>query len=262
MLQVKRLSLFCSNAVIRKKCSNSLIRREFSSKNPKNRNKIHPKIEITAKNDFVTHQLNSSIAVHLRRQQKLWNNVVKEQKQLQKNRKTDYYFDKYSGKIEQTDHHGQNKMRRNQLQDNWKRCSNDGNNARANQKAAYNAQKFDDDEDGCSENDSDDFSLEQLDTPNWESMNLTPMTMNFYEASTTTEERCIDEVREFRTKNHVTLNSAGPKPIFKFNELNDLSQFMIDEIERRNFLDCTPVQSQAVPIALSGANMIAVSPKR
>ena len=88
------------------------------------------------------------------------------------------------------------------------------------------------------------------------------MKKDFYKPNTTTEKRSIEEVREFRTKNHVTLSSADPKPIFKFNELNDLSQFMLDEIERRNLLECTPVQSQAIPIALSGGNMVAVSPSR
>ncbi|XP_055303612.1 uncharacterized protein LOC129569118 [Sitodiplosis mosellana] len=261
MLSTKRLGLFCSRTAFRGKYSSlsSRIIREFSSKNKNNHNKNHPKIEVTAKNDFVTHQLNSSIAAHLKRQQKLWNHAVEEEGQLRESRRIEYYFDEKTGKIEQTGYDGRSKMGKNQSQGYSKKYPNDGGDTRVNQKA-YNAQKFDSDEDDLSENDSDDFNLDELEIPNWEAMNLATIKKHFYKPSTTTENRSTDEVREFRTNNHVTLSSTSLKPIFRFNELNDLPQSMIGEIERRYLLECTPIQSEGIPIALSGGNMIAISP--
>lgn len=260
MLSAKRLGLFCSEVVVsRQRLYNvsSRILREFSSKKLNIHNKNNPKIEVTAKNDFVTHQLNTSIAAHLKRQQKLLNNAIEEEKKFSENRRTDYYFDKNTGKIEQTQFHGKSKTGKNQLHD-------DNKTTKSSQKVTlYNTQKFDAVEDDLhSENDSDDFSLEQLEPPNWEDMNLIAIKKDFYNPSTVTENRSSDEIQEFRSKTHVTTSSGTPKPIFKFNELNDLSQSMLTEIERMGFLDCTTVQSQGIPLALSGVNMIAVSQLR
>lgn len=255
MLSVKRLGLFCSEAVVlRQRHFNisSRIIREFSSKKSNIHNKNNPKIEVTAKNDFVTHQLNKSIAAHLKRQQKLLNNAIEEERKFSENRRTDYYFDKNTGKIEQTQFHGKNKTGKNQSQ---------GDNKTT--KSSHNAHKLNADEDDLlSGNDSDDFSLEQLEPPNWEDMNLIAIKKDFYKPSPVTENRSSAEIQEFRSKAHVTTSSDTPKPIFKFNELNDLSQSMLAEVDRMGFLDCTTVQSQGIPIALSGVNMIAVSQSR
>lgn len=256
MLSTKRFCLLCANSVFNGRHCNSTSRilREFSSKKG---NKNHPKIEVTAKNDFVTHQLNSSFATHLKRQQRLWNNVANEERRSLENRRTDYYFDENTGTIEQTRYH-KTKTEKSERQNYDGKYPNSGKHTRSNQRA----QNFANDEDELSENDSDDFSLEKLEPPNWEDMNLQAIKKGFYKSSTITENRSVEDIHEFYLRTNISINSDGPKPIFKFNELNDLSEGIIAEIERKRFLQCTPIQSQGIPIALSGENLIAVSQMR
>lgn len=256
MLLMKQVCLCCSKAVFTRKHCNLPNRtiREFSSKNYKIRNKNHPKIEIATKNEYVTHHLNSSIAAHLKRSQKLWNNAVAEERhfRFREDRKTDYYFNEITGKIEQTKY-------KNGPKNHSKYTTR---SSQKTTKVAYNTQNFSGDEDDHSENDSDDLSLEELEPPNWEDMNLVAIKKDFYKPTAKTENRPSEEIQEFLLKTHAKITPDGPKPIFKFEELSDLSQHMIAEIEKRHFKECTPIQSFGIPFALSGINMIAVSQLR
>lgn len=231
--------------------------RDLSSKKSNNRNKKSPQITVTAKNDFVTQQLNSSIEAHLRRQEKLWNHFQEEERNEYKSKKTDYYYNENTGTIERTQYHRMNRM--DTQTKIYHRPGNQFNETnRINKKIAHEGS----DESESSDNDSDDYSIEMLEPPNWENMNLIEINKNYYRPSASTENRSTDDISDFQSKNYIEIGHNVPKPIFKFDELHDLPQTAITEMKRKQFIECLPVQAQGIPIALSGANMIAVSPSK
>ncbi|XP_031625912.1 DEAD-box ATP-dependent RNA helicase 20-like [Contarinia nasturtii] len=225
----------------------SQIIRKFASRNSNNRNKNRPQITVTAKNEFVTHKLNSSIATHLKRQQKLWNDFQKDEQREYQMRETDYYLNKNTGKLEHTRPH---KM---------------GKNIESKKQVTTVSDEAESDEDDLSDCDSDDCSLDDLETPNWDDMKLVEINKNFYKPSELTQSRSQVEISNFKSKMHIKLGSidhySAPKPIFQFSELSDLSQKIVAKLDD-NFHEFTPFQSQAIPLALSGANMIATSQPR
>lgn len=115
-----------------------------------------------------------------------------------------------------------------------------------------------DDED-LSGSDSDDFELEELKTPNWKTIKLVKINNRFYKPSEITEGRSAHNITQFRLNSHIKCNANVPKPIFKFNEVNNISGKIIDEINRQGFMECTPTQAQSVPLALSGGDVVCVS---
>lgn len=239
MLTTKRLCSFCTHSMLRGLCAihasvNSEIIREYSAKKSKNGNKTTNQIRVTAKNDFVTHQLNTSISAHLKRQQKIWNDAQEKERRLQYRNKLRNDCDR-----DRTNH------------EHW-----------TNQKAAYGTKNLGEDNGDSSDIDSDDYSLEQLETPQWERMNLVKINKKCYEPGPIAEDRPITEVNEFHTIAQVKINSDSPKPIFRFDELKHLSPKLIDAVEKRQFDQCTPIQSQSIPLALSGDNAIVISPSR
>lgn len=240
----RHLSDFCGlNCTI---SSNKIIR-QYATKKSNNRDKKRPQITITAKTDFVTHQLNSSVAAHLKRQQKMWNEFQKEEQKVHQMRKTDYYFNKNTGKLEQTRHHRICK-------------STEKQNSKRHIQSTMVCDETESDENEFSDNESDDYSLDELDTPNWEDMELVAINKNFYKPSELTESRSLADISKYRTKMNINYPHL-PKPILKFHELRDLSEKIMKELHA-NFQEFTPIQAQAIPIVLSGRNMIATSKSR
>lgn len=275
MLFTKQLCLLCSEAVAKRlseKSSNKVVRK-FSSQNSGKRSKKPNKVVITAKNDFVTHQLNTSIAAHLLRQQKILNYVEEEERKiLKQSRKSSnnleencWKNDSYSrAKVEKKakfsqknyqskDHNGRNLFYENnptKLQ--LKNCEKKSN--KKNAVALYDSSR-----NHCTESDSDDFELEELETPNWNDMELIRMDKSFYVPSDETESRSADEIDAFHLKMHIKCSKNTPKPIIKFNELYQLPEKIIADIEEQNLMECTAIQAQGLPMALSGINMICVA---
>lgn len=267
----KQLCLFCLNSALKKcriSCETSQHSvnqsiREYSSKKSKANIKDTGKITVTAKNDFVTHHLNSSIATHLRRQQKIQNCLQEEERQEQyeasqkkmkfnqsnawRQNQSHYKSDKNS-----CHHNNSHKDGPNQVNsDNFKRISDKNPNERR-------VSKIDIDE-GEDDFNSDEYGIEELESPNWDEINLPLINKDFRIVSEMTLNRNTAEIEEFRKVSQIKVSSNVEKPLFKFNELNDQSKDIVNVLERNGFIDCTPIQAQSIAIALSGANMLAVS---
>lgn len=276
--------LICSTAVKKRIYENSSgkIIRKFSSKNSGNRNKNPQKVIVKAKNDFVTHHLNTSISTHLRRQQKILDYIQEEEKRLvQQNKKKDLddsfiesvskHNHRYSSRSKTASKQNTNYSKQNHQQKHHpKKYSNENHPINVEKKRnKKNAIVFHDvePEDLSSEidlsgSDSDDFEVEKLETPNWNDMNLVEINDKFYKPSKETELRSADDIKAFRSKMHIKCSDGMPKPIFKFNELNELPANIITEIEEQCLMECTAIQSQGLPMAISGINMICVSQPR
>lgn len=82
---------------------------------------------------------------------------------------------------------------------------------------------------------------------------------DFYQPSETTKNRSDQEVAEFRRKHEIIVPNDAPKPIFTFNELENLPTNLGMEIEKQNFIECTPIQAQGMPVVLSGKNMVGIA---
>lgn len=109
------------------------------------------------------------------------------------------------------------------------------------------------------ESDSEDYSVEQLEVPNWDDVELNKIDKDVYKPSDKTQNRQAQEVDVFRTKMQIKIDTNAPKPIFKFNELNGSTEMLIGTLVKHHFVECTPVQAQAIPVALTGANMLTIS---
>lgn len=268
----------CSTAVKRRIYENSSgkIIRTFSSKNSGNRNKNPKKVIVKAKNDFVTHHLNTSISTHLQRQQKISEYIQEEEKRLvQQNKKKnldDSFIESvskhnhgYSSRSKTASKQNANYSKQNhQQQHRPKKYSNENHPNNVGKKQnKKNAIVFHDVEpEGLSGSDSDDFEVEKLETPNWNDMNLVEINEKFYKPSEVTESRSADDIKAFRSKMHIKCSDGMPMPIFKFDELNELPAKIISEIEGQRLMECTAIQSQGLPMAISGINMICVSQPR
>lgn len=270
MVLMKKLYLFSLNASLNRPTSvlryinkspidvSTLNTRKFSTKKSNDGNNIRHKTKtktnkfIDAQNDFVTHQLNTSFAAHLKRQQKLWNQVQKEEKEEEEKRK---WLKQNSYKVRDVNYGHKN--------ENWREnrtISDESSSNEFHRKSNYHKNPTDTDHDDISnESDSDDYDIEKLEIPNWDDIKLNEMNKDVYRPSDTTQNRHAQEVDAFRNKMQIKIDANAPKPIFEFNELNGLTEMLIAALEKQHIVECTPIQSQGIPLALSGANMLAIS---
>lgn len=86
-------------------------------------------------------------------------------------------------------------------------------------KSNYHKSRIEIDKD-LSESDSNDYSIEKLEIPNWDDIKLNKIEKDIYKPSTKTQNRYAQEVDAFHTKMQIKIDSNAPKPIFEFNELN------------------------------------------
>lgn len=101
--------------------------------------------------------------------------------------------------------------------------------------------------------------LQKLKPIRYDHEDLDPITKDFYKPSEVTSNRTEKEIQEFRSKHEITVPRDAPKPIFTFNELENLPPNVAKEIQKQNFNECTPIQAQGIPIALSGKNMVGIA---
>lgn len=255
----KQLCQFCRNSTLKKygnSCETSKVNqliRGFSSKKPNK--KIVKKIIVTANNDFVTHQLNSTIATHLKRQQKISDYVQEEERKWFVESKLRNKSNNQSQPKRQTNAHtSSSTVLHNQRNQNDKSQMKNGREKYTTDKRSS--------EEILSDDESDDIGIDNLETPNWEQIKPIHINKNFYKPIDVTHNRSAEEILEFHSNSHIKISSNVPKPIFKFNELNELSQQMLAAIEKHNFHECTPIQSQGIPISLSGSNLLSISQSR
>lgn len=270
MVFTKRLYLFCLSqpiSVLRyidelPTAATTLCVRKFSSKKPNDRNSVKSKTKtnkyVNAQNEFVTHQLNTSYAAHLKRQQKLWNQLQKDEQDEEEERKQRKpNFQQNSSRVRDDNYgHGHTNVNRKEK----RTMPDESSSNHFHRKSNYRKHQIDNDhDDALSESDSDDYSVDKLESPNWDDMKLNQIHKDVYKPSDKTQNRNIQEVDAFRTRMQIKVDADAPKPIFEFNELNGLSETLLGRLEKEHFVECTPVQAQGIPIALTGTNMLAIS---
>lgn len=101
--------------------------------------------------------------------------------------------------------------------------------------------------------------LQKLQPIEFDHSQLGEIKKDFYQPSELTKNRSDEEVREFRRKHDISVPGDAPKPIFTFDELENLPPKLATEITKQNFIECTPIQAQGMPIALSGKNMVGIA---
>lgn len=110
-----------------------------------------------------------------------------------------------------------------------------------------------------SRNETFNEGLQKLRPIRYESEELSVVNKDFYQPSEVTKNRSDKEIQEFRTKHDITVPRDAPKPIITFDELENLPPNVAKEIQKQNFHECTPIQAQGIPIALSGKNMVGIA---
>lgn len=100
--------------------------------------------------------------------------------------------------------------------------------------------------------------ITQLRPVKWQDVELSEIKKDFYEPNAITQNRSDAEIAEYRSKHEITVPRSAPKPILTFEELN-LPENLSKEIKKQNFAECTPIQAQGWPIALSGKNMVGIA---
>lgn len=103
------------------------------------------------------------------------------------------------------------------------------------------------------------FAEHKLDAVRYDLNELEGFKKNFYQPSTITESRRKDEIQKFRIWHEISVPQDAPNPIFRFDELQNLPPNVAKEIQKQNFQECTPIQAQGMPMALSGKNMVGIA---
>lgn len=108
-------------------------------------------------------------------------------------------------------------------------------------------------------NESFNDGIQKLRPIHFNAEELKEIKKDFYQPSEITKNRTEAEIAAFRTKNEITVPEDAPKPIFTFNELEHLPPNLAKEIHSREFVECTSIQAQGMPIALSGRNLVGIA---
>ena len=104
----------------------------------------------------------------------------------------------------------------------------------------------------------------KLSIPDWENLKLIQFERSLYEESEEVSNRTEQEVEEWKSKTGITVTQLTgeplkiPKPITSFDETK-LPGFLIDKCEELGIINWTSIQSQALPLLLSGFDSIVVA---
>lgn len=101
--------------------------------------------------------------------------------------------------------------------------------------------------------------ISKLTPVDWSQDESTEFKKDFYQPSETTLNRSDNEIAAFREKHEIAVPLSAPKPILTFDELQNLPETVMKEIRALKFSECTPIQAQGMPIALSGKNMVGIA---
>jgi len=108
---------------------------------------------------------------------------------------------------------------------------------------------------------NDSFDEMHVQDINWQDEKLTPLMKDFYKPAASVLERSADEVASFHQKHDIKirgLGSAAPQVVLDFAEVG-FPSYISNELEKRGFKEPTVIQSQAMPIALSGRDLVGVA---
>ncbi|GAA5867686.1 hypothetical protein JCM3774_003376 [Rhodotorula dairenensis] len=100
--------------------------------------------------------------------------------------------------------------------------------------------------------------IADMPTIDWQSQKLTEFIKDFYEEHPRVSARTNAEVEEWRHERHITVEGQAAKPITSWVEAR-LPDYICDYIEARHFVNPTPIQCQALPIACGGGDLVAIS---
>ncbi|XP_060918830.1 probable ATP-dependent RNA helicase DDX5 [Labrus mixtus] len=100
---------------------------------------------------------------------------------------------------------------------------------------------------------------ERLRKKHWNLDELPKFQKNFYQEHPDGARRSLQEVEQYRRSKEVTVKGRDcPKPIIKFHEA-EFPSYVMDVINKQNWTDPTPIQSQGWPVALSGKDMVGIA---
>lgn len=151
---------------------------------------------------------------------------------------------------------GQNSKFGGSFQQGYKERFNSGQRFNNNNNNNYGRPQF-----NRSQSRSEMFNsgLQKLRPIEFDHAELGKIKKDFYQPSEVTKNRSDKDVLEYRRKHEIAVPNDAPKPIFTFNELENLPPKLGEEIKKQNFVECTPIQAQGMPIALSGKNMVGIA---
>lgn len=96
-------------------------------------------------------------------------------------------------------------------------------------------------------------------TPDWKSIELTPIKKDFYQQNESAKNRTPEEIAEFRKTHAITVaNANAPNPMVSFDDIT-MPDYVSNEIKKRQYTTPTPIQAQGWPIALSGQDMVGIA---
>ncbi|XP_068606677.1 probable ATP-dependent RNA helicase DDX5 isoform X1 [Brachionichthys hirsutus] len=100
---------------------------------------------------------------------------------------------------------------------------------------------------------------ERLRKKHWNMDELPKFQKNFYQEHPDTSRRSAQDVEQYQRIKEVTIKGRDcPKPILKFHEAA-FPSYVMDIINKQNWTDPTPIQSQGWPVALSGKDMVGIA---
>ncbi|XP_067617198.1 ATP-dependent RNA helicase p62-like [Eurosta solidaginis] len=85
-----------------------------------------------------------------------------------------------------------------------------------------------------------------------------PVEKNFYQEHPIVANRSAEEVQRFRDEHQISIRGDAPNPIQEFSEAY-FPEYVMSEIHRQGYKAPTAIQAQAWPIAMSGANLVAIA---
>ncbi|RAL39003.1 hypothetical protein DM860_011489 [Cuscuta australis] len=101
--------------------------------------------------------------------------------------------------------------------------------------------------------------LDKLSLPKQDFGNLVPFEKNFYAESPSVMAMTEQEVTMYRASREITVQGHDiPRPIRMFHEAN-FPAYCLEAISRLGFVQPTPIQSQGLPIALKGRDLIGIA---
>ncbi|XP_071987769.1 probable ATP-dependent RNA helicase DDX5 [Engystomops pustulosus] len=100
---------------------------------------------------------------------------------------------------------------------------------------------------------------ERLVKKKWNLEQLPKFEKNFYQETPEVALRTPQECEQYRRSKEITVRGHNvPKPILSFHDANFPATIM-EAVQRQNFTEPTPIQSQGWPVALSGMDMVGVA---
>ncbi|KAK8759688.1 hypothetical protein V5799_002681 [Amblyomma americanum] len=101
----------------------------------------------------------------------------------------------------------------------------------------------------------------KLHKPDWNSVDLPPFEKNLYQEHPNTAQQPLAAVRDYRRANWVTITTVGvvPKPVLQLEEAN-FPKCVVDGVKGLYHGPPGPVEAQCWPVALSGKDLLAVTP--